>query len=331
MKTLLLLAALSALPAGAQSKKIVVSGMSAEEIAELKRAAPSANIVASKAADLAKDIADADAVMGPMRPADFKAAKKLQWWQITHTGVEHDLFPEVVSSNVTVTNTKNVYGPQIADHAMAFLLTLTRKLNVTLLQQSKEEWPRGRDGMFELNGKTAVIIGCGSIGGNIAQRAHGFGMKIICVDPRDIPPSNVINRVMPPDRLDEAVAMADVLFMSAPHTKKTEGMLGMKQFDSMKKGSYFIAVSRGKTYSMEGLVKALDSRRLAGAGVDVTDPEPLPKGHALWKFPNVLITPHTAGGSDNLVSRMNSLFSENLRRFVNGQPLLGVVDKNAGY
>jgi hypothetical protein len=148
--------------------------------------------------------------------------------------------------------------------------------------------------LLELRGKTAVIIGVGGIGSQIAQRAHGFGMTVIGVDPKDIPLNPDISRVVSPDRVDTVLPLADVVFISAPHTPQSEGMIGPKQFELMKKGAYFIAVSRGKLYNTDALVKALDERRLAGAGLDVTNPEPLPKGHALWKFENVIITPHIA-------------------------------------
>ncbi len=108
-------------------------------------------------------------------------------------------------------------------------------------------------------------------------------------------------------------------------------MMGSRQFELMKPNGYFIAVSRGKLYSTEALMKALDSRRLAGAGLDVTDPEPLPKGHALWRFENVVITPHIAGGSDLVQGRRMALLKENVRRFASGEPLLNVVDKQKGY
>ena len=156
-------------------------------------------------------------------------------------------------------------------------------------------------------------------------------MKVIGVDVRDMPPTVTVQRFVPPDMLDTVLPEADVVFISVPHTKRSEGMMGAKQFELMKKGSYFIAVSRGKIYDHNGLVKALDSRRLAGAGMDVTDPEPLPKGDPLWKFPNVIITPHTSGGSDNLEARLYNLVKENIRRFGAGMALLNVVDKKAGF
>jgi phosphoglycerate dehydrogenase-like enzyme len=185
--------------------------------------------------------------------------------------------------------------------------------------------------MFELDGKTAVVIGVGGIGSNIAQRAHGFGMKVVGVDVRDIPPGMFLQRVVPPDMLDSVLPEADVVFVSVPHTKKSDGMMGARQFELMKQGSYFIAMSRGRVYDHNALVKALDTKRLAGAGLDVTDPEPLPKGDPLWKFPNVVITPHTSGGSDNLQGRLDKLVKENIRRFGLGLPLLNVVDKKEGF
>lgn len=320
----------------AQTKK-VIANLPPEMVAELAKTAPNVKIVPAHGAGLEKEVVDADAMVGVrLTPELLKQAKQLKWLHISSAGVEPHggqtgLFPELVESNVVVTNAKNVYGPQIADHAFAFLLALTRKLNVTIPRQNLEEWPAGRGGMFELDGKTAVVIGVGGIGSQIAQRAHGFGMKVIGVDIRDIPRSTIVQRVVPPDMLDSVLPEADVVFVSVPHTRKSEGMMGARQFELMKQGSYFIAMSRGKIYDHQALVKALDSRRLAGAGLDATDPEPLPKGHALWKFPNVVITPHTSGGSDNLEARLNYIVKENIRRFGAGLQLLNVVDKKQGF
>ena len=320
----------------AQTKK-VIANLPPGMLKELAVSAPNVKIVAARGSELSKEIEDADALVGvPLTPELFKHARQLKWLHIASAGVESHgrqtgVFPELAASDVVVTNAKNVYGPQIADHAFAFLLALTRKLNVTIPRQHLEEWPAGRDGMFELNGKTAVIIGVGGIGSQIAQRAHGFGMKVIGVDIRDIPTSNIVQRVVPPDMLDSVLPEADVVFVSVPHTAKSEGMMGARQFELMKQGSYFIAMSRGKIYDHQALVKALDSRRLAGVGLDATDPEPLPKGHPLWKFPNVIITPHVSGGSDNLEARLTFLVKENIRRFGAGLPLLNVVDKKEGF
>jgi phosphoglycerate dehydrogenase-like enzyme len=176
-----------------------------------------------------------------------------------------------------------------------------------------------------------VILGVGGIGTQIAFRAWAHGMKVIGVDPEDIPYMPVLTRVVKPDQLDDVLPEADVVFVSAPHTPLSHKMLGPRQFEKMKKGSYFIAVSRGAIYDMNALVKGIESKQLAGAGVDVTDPEPLPKGHPLWKFDNVIITPHIAGRSDKDHARMIGTVRENIRRFAEGKPLINVVDKEKGY
>jgi phosphoglycerate dehydrogenase-like enzyme len=337
MRRLLLSLSILCCGLSAQPPRKIIANLSPEMLKELAVSAPNVKIVSTRGADLAKEIEDADAMVGvTLTPELLKHARQLKWLHISSAGVESHgrqvgLFPELIASDVVVTNAKNVYGPQIADHAFAFLLALTRKLNVSIPRQHLEEWPPGRDGMFELNGKTALIIGVGGIGSQIAQRAHGFGMKVIGVDIRDIPTSNIIQKVVPPDMMDSVLPEADVIFVSVPHTPKSEGMIGAHQFEMMKQGAYFIAVSRGKIYDHNALVKALDSRRLAGVGLDATDPEPLPKGHALWKFPNVIITPHVAGGSDNLEARLTFLVKENIRRFGAGLSLLNVVDKKEGF
>ena len=141
----------------------------------------------------------------------------------------------------------------------------------------------------------------------------------------------IIKRYVKPDQLDEVLPEADVVFVSAPHTEQSHKMVGAMQFELMKRGAYFIAVSRGGLYEMDALVKALDGKRLSGAGVDVTDPEPLPKGHPLWKFDNAIVTPHVAGRSDQDWGRMVGTARENIKRFAAGKPLINVVDKQKGY
>ena len=317
--------------AAAQTKKVLVTGLRPEAVEELRSAAPGLNLVAAEEGRLGAQVADADAILGTITPQLVAAGQQLKWAQVYSAGVERYLTPELRASPITLTNCKIIQGPNIADHALALLLALTRALNRTLPAQARGEWSRGQHRLIELTGKTAVVIGVGGIGMQIAQRARAFDMRVIGVDPKDIPYTSLLERVVPPDRLDEVLPEADVVFVSAPLTRESQGMMGARQFERMKKGSYFIAVSRGKLYSTEALVKALDSRQLAGAGLDVTDPEPLPQGHALWKFDNVLITPHIAGGSDRVQERRMALLKENLRRFAAGAPLLNVVDKERGY
>jgi phosphoglycerate dehydrogenase-like enzyme len=334
---------ISACVAFGQTKKIVVVGLDQpgqvdvfhdNGLAGLKTVSPNARVVGVGRAEVSREIVDADALICEGLTADqFRAARQLKWVQTYSAGVEH-VAPILKGTDVTLTNCKIVQGPPIADHAMALLLALTRGLDRTIPARTKEVLPRDVGGLFhlvELGGKTAVVVGLGGIGTQIAVRAHAFGMTIIGVDPKDIPFLPFVSRVVRPEQIDEVLPLADVVFISAPHTPQSEGMVGPRQFEEMKRGAYFIAVSRGKLYSTEALVKALDSGRLAGAGLDVTNPEPLPHGHPLWKFENVVITPHRAGQSDLIMDRKVDLFKENIRRFISGGPMLNVVDKDKGY
>jgi phosphoglycerate dehydrogenase-like enzyme len=320
---------------GAQTKKIVISSNDPAMLQELQGVSPKVRIVAATPQTLMKEIADADALIGDARPEVVRAGKNLKWVQVMSAGVERVLHlsggNDLRDSQIVLTNNQIVQGPEIADHAMAMLLTLARNIHTSIANRQQELWQGGRGSLIELNGRTAVVIGTGGIGQQIAQRAWAFGMEVIGVDPEDIPYSPFLKKVVKPDQIDEVVPLADVVFISAPHTPLSHKMMGPAQFDMMKQGSYFIAVSRGGLYDLPALVKALDSKKLAGAGVDVTDPEPLPKGHPLWKFDNAIITPHIAGRSDKDRARMVGTIKENIKRFADGKPLINVVDKQKGY
>ena len=320
---------------GAQTLKIVVAGQNAETIADWQTASDKVKLVRVTSDTAMSEIADADAYIGNIRPELVEAGKKLRWVQTLSAGVEQVLHRSgsdaLASSDIVLTNNQIVQGPEIADHAMALLLTLTRFLPTYLKRQADENWQARPYELFELNGKNALVIGMGGIGLQIAIRAWAHGMKVVGVDPEDIAYLPYVDSIVKPDMLDSVIGDADVVFMAAPHTPKSHKMIGPSQFETMKEGAYFIAVSRGGTYDLSSLVKALDSKKLAGAGVDVTDPEPLPQGHALWKFENVIITPHIAGRSDMDRGRMLGVVKSNIRRFADGLRLINVVDKQKGY
>jgi phosphoglycerate dehydrogenase-like enzyme len=320
----------------AQQKKILVSDGDAPLIEELQGITTQARIVPVTEANVMSEIVEADAYIGEITSTEVRAGKNLKWVGVMSAGVERVLFPadgssDLRDSNITLTNNKIVQGPEIADHALAMLLMLSRNLYILYKNDQQQLWnPRSFHGI-ELNGKTAVVVGVGGIGTQISVRANAFGMTVIGVDTEDKPFLPFLKRVVKPDQFDDVLPQADVVFISVPDTPKSHKMMGAHQFELMKRNSYFIAVSRGGIYDMNGLVKALDEKRLAGAGVDVTDPEPLPKGHALWKFENVIVTPHIAGRSDQDSVRMVGTIKDNIRRFVEGKPLVNVVDKQKGY
>jgi len=332
---LLIVAIACAVTAVPQTKKILVAAAGPEDVKQFESASPKVHIVTVTPQTVMNELPDADAFIGSIKPEQVRAGKNLKWVQVMSAGVEPVLHlsggNDLRDSNIVLTNNQIVQGPEIADHAMAMLLTLSRGINKFIADKQQEIWQARPYGGIELRGRTAVVIGVGGIGTQISVRANAFGMDVIGVDPEDIPYSPFLKNVVKPDQVDEVLPLADVVFISAPHTPKSHKMIGPKQFDLMKKGAYFIAVSRGGIYDMNSLVKALDSKRLSGAGVDVTDPEPLPKGHPLWKFDNAIITPHIAGRSDKDHDRMIGTIRENIRRFADGRPLLNVVDKQKGY
>jgi phosphoglycerate dehydrogenase-like enzyme len=344
MKKLLILFLFLSAALFAADKKIVIQSNATnlwafndEAMATYRKAAGGqADIVLTEnAADFAREITDADAIIGGISQTLYPKAAKLKWVQTMSAGVEaYSFWPEFVKSDITLTNCKIAQGPTIADHAMAMLLAHTRGLVRYIPDRTKEEWERGpndTDGMTELPGMTAVVIGVGGIGTQIAIRASAFGMKVIGVDPKDIPIAPFLSKVVKPNQLNSVLPEADVVFISAPLTPESEGMMGAEQFELMKKGSYFIAVSRGRIYNKQALMKALDSKKLAGAGMDVVDPEPLPKGDPLWKFDNVIITPHVASRAEGSNQRRREVIAENIGRFARGEELINIVDKEKGY
>ncbi len=329
------LALLSVALCGAQQLKILVAGQNPETIADWQTASDKVKLVRVTSETAMGEIADADAYIGNISPELVKAGKKLRWVQTLSAGVEQVLHKTgsdaLAKSDIVLTNNQIVQGPEIADHAMAMLLAHTRFLPTYMQRQADENWQGRPYTLIELNGKNALVIGMGGIGLQIAIRAWAHGMNVVGVDPEDIAYLPYVDKIVKPDMLDSVIGDADVVFMAAPHTPASHKMIGPSQFDAMKQGAYFIAVSRGGTYDLSSLVKALDSKKLAGAGVDVTDPEPLPKGHALWKMDNVIITPHIAGRSDMDRGRMLGIVKSNIKRFAEGQRLHNVVDKQKGY
>src|SRR5690606_27024466 len=192
-------------------------------------------------------------------------------------------------------------GPEIADHAFALLLHLTRNIAAYRKAQDEKSWTGAANApmpLIELRGRTMLVIGYGGIGTQVAERAAAFGMTVLAVDEKDVPLTRTLTYCGKPDELHTLLPKADVVVNCVPHTPASEGMLNAESFAAMKKGTYFINVSRGKVVDTAALVAALREGKLAGAGLDVVDPEPLPADSPLWQMPNVIITPHVAGVSD---------------------------------
>jgi phosphoglycerate dehydrogenase-like enzyme len=322
----------------ASTVKVLVGAGYKQQWADLEKRHPNLELVAADRGGIADVIADCDAIIGlPYGDKGreiLRRGKKLRWVHSTSAGVEKIVhLPELRDSDITVTNAKIMMGPEIADHVFALLLTLTRNLKQYDREMDRGTWKRGatRLPMIELRHKTMLIIGLGGIGSQVAQRAAAFGMRVLGVDPKDIPLSRDVEKVVVPDQLHRVLPEADVVVSCVPHTPASEGMLGAAEFAAMKDGVYVVNVSRGKVIQTEALLAALRSGKVRAAGLDVTDPEPLPPDHPLWKMDNVLITPHVATRSDRSGERLTNLIRDNIERFVTGRTLRHVVDKAAGY
>jgi phosphoglycerate dehydrogenase-like enzyme len=278
-----------------------------------------------------QEVADAHIVFGGLSREDFLAARQLRWVQFPAAGVESILFPELVESPVVLTNMQRMYSPTISETAIGLLLTLTRRLHDYTLQTREHRW-NSLDGLREISGLTLGIVGMGGIGTDTAYRAHyGFHMRILGTDVKPVPKPTFVAELHSPDWLPKMVPQVDVLLSAAPHTPLTHHMFNDEIFGLMKPSAYFINVSRGWLVDTPALVRALTERRIAGAALDVTEPEPLPADHPLWTAGNIIITSHSSAVSEGSSQRSLDLFCENVRRYANGLPMLNVVDKKRGY
>jgi phosphoglycerate dehydrogenase-like enzyme len=325
--------------AGSGFRTYFAADLDEDRIHELAELVPGLRIVAGLAPEEAlRRAGEADGADARYATSEFlRAAPDLVWVQAHSAGVERYLaVPELAAADgPLLTNMAGVHGPAIADHAFAMLLALTRDLATRLDARDAGRWEsRGSEELapLALEGRTLLVVGLGGIGTEIARRAHGFGMRVVATrrHPEE-PGPDFVERVAPAGALLELLGQADVVALCVPLTAETEGLIGAAAFAAMRPGSFLINVARGRVVDTEALVAALDSGRLAGACLDVTDPEPLPPEHPLWRRPNVVITPHVAARAELTDERAWELFRENLRRFAVDEPLLNVVDKAAGY
>lgn len=317
--------------------KIVVGRLSGEQVASLQKAVPEARLVAVASADDAlAHIEDADALIGIASEPLVKKGKRLRWIQVLSAGVDRYGFAALRESEIVLTNAKIIQGPNVADQAMALLLALTRQVHRAVELGPKHGWRATREKLrqgktIELADKLALVVGYGGIGSAIADRAHGFGMRVEAVNRSLDKPHPKWLKLHPSSALLQVLPRADVVILAVPLTAETTKMFDAEAFAAMKDGSYLINIARGKVVDTQALVAALKSGKLAGAGLDVTEPEPLPDDHPLWTLENVVVTPHMGGTSDRVASRRMELVRENLRAFVDGKPLRNVVDKQRGY
>jgi phosphoglycerate dehydrogenase-like enzyme/glyoxylase-like metal-dependent hydrolase (beta-lactamase superfamily II) len=281
-------------------------------------------------------VKDADAVIGTATPELLAAGSKLRWVQVGSAGVERYLsIPKLASGEVIFTNGQKLASPEIAEHVMALTRALARGLGYAVTAQNRGTWIRSEIGdlapLQRLRGKTMLVVGLGGIGTEVARLASAAEMRVTGIrsSRRSGPP--FVDQVGLTEDLAAFAAIADVVVNCLPMTPATTDIFDAALFKVMKPTALFVNVGRGGTVDTDALIAALSKGEIAGAGLDVTDPEPLPDGHPLWKAPNLIITPHYAAWSDIGRERRWLLYRENLRRFVAGEPMLSVVDPERGY
>ncbi len=300
---------------------------------------PSLSIVHRESYDgLEPDLRESEVIFTlSLRPEQFSLCRKLRWIHSPTAAVHQFLFPAFVNSDVVLTNSTEVHGPVVAEHAIALILALAKKIPQAAALQKKREW--GKEQIWsrgthpkEIAGATLGLVGLGSIGRRVARMASALGMRVIAVREhvnKEQPEG--VEEVFPTTNLEEMLRQADFVVLAAPLTAGTTKLIDAKQLAVMKRDAYLINVGRGPQIDEPAFVQALRERRIAGAALDVFDKEPLPADSPLWDLENLLITPHTAGITDKLWTRHYDLFSGNLRRYLVHEPLQYAVDKRTGY
>ncbi len=266
----------------------------------------------------------------------FAEAGRLKWLHTPFTGVDDVLHRSIVESPIRVTCSRGVASAALADHAMGMVLGFSRGLARAIQERAPGKWDRERFFLeepipVELDGKVLGILGYGSIGREVARRGRGFGMRIHAYRRNLTREESDVDRLFGPPDLGEFLGSVDYLVVTLPLTRATEGILNEEALARMKPGACLINIARGKLIREEALVRALESGRLSGAGLDVFVEEPLPESSPLYRLPGVILTPHTGGLHPHYLDRATSLFIVNLGRYLKGESLLHEVDKRSGY
>jgi phosphoglycerate dehydrogenase-like enzyme len=277
-------------------------------------------------------IAEAEAVYAhdPISAEALRRATALRWVQSARAGPPAGWYSAALQAHpAAVTNVAGIYSDHIAAHVMAYVLYFARGLHHYLPAQRAHEWRPlpANTGVVPLTGATALIVGVGGIGAEVARLCSAFGMRVLGVDARRRDPPPGMDAIHPAEDLDAVLPKADFVVVTVPETPATQRFMHAGRFVRMKRSAYFMNIGRGATVVLDDLAAALRAGTIAGAALDVYEVEPLPSEHPLWSAPNALLTPHTAAYGPHLDERRFDLLAENCRRFIAGEPLRNVVDK----
>ncbi|HEY2733013.1 MAG TPA: D-2-hydroxyacid dehydrogenase [Polyangiales bacterium] len=279
-------------------------------------------------------VRNAEVLFTQALPIDaITANQNLRWIQTVGAGVEWLLKPAIQKrDDLIVTNARGVHAQPIAEQVFGYILMFDRQMHVARARQTAGQWTRPNMAqLLTLNGKTLGVLGVGAIGQRVAEIGKAFGMKVIGLRRGSSPPTAAFEQMYKPEQLHQLLAEADFIVVALPLTAATSGLIGEAEFKRMKKSAFLVNIGRGATIDTAAMLRALQDERIAGVGLDVTDPEPLPAEHPLWQIEDAIITPHYAGGRADYAAQVSAIFVTNLERYLDGQPLINVVDKSAGY
>ncbi len=302
-------------------------------VQQIQATVPQAQVIDAGQARLAEELPEADVLCGHVKvpvPWDEVVARgRLRWIQSSAAGLDHCLVPQVVQSPIVVTSASGVLADQVAEHTLMLLGALFRNLGTFFHAQQRREFIRRPT--RDLHQATVGIVGLGGVGRRLVELLASYRTTILATDyfPVDRPPE--VHQLLPPEGLWDILPRLDALVLCAPLTEKTRGMVNARLLQRLRPGAFLVNVARGPLVVEQDLVAALESGHLAGAALDVTPEEPPGPESPLWQAPNLILTPHVAGQSAWRIDRMTDLFCENLRRYLAGEPLINLVDKQLGF
>jgi D-2-hydroxyacid dehydrogenase (NADP+) len=277
-------------------------------------------------------LADADIIYGLLPPKDLLTrAPRLKWIQMMSAGVDRLRDTEIWRSEVNITGVSGIHDTPIGEFVFELMLMFAKGAPQCFQMKQKREWRRFPP--TTLRGKTVGIVGLGHIGQEVARLSKAFGMKVIATrrSAKKTGTARYVDKLMPAGQTPSLLKESDFVVIATPHTPETHHLIGEKEFSMMKSTAYIINIARGGIIDEAALVKALDEKRIAGAGLDVTEREPLPPESRWWDFPNVILSPHVSGGMEDYMARATELFCDNLKRYIAGKKLRNVIDKKRGY
>ncbi|WP_371069215.1 D-2-hydroxyacid dehydrogenase [Sediminibacillus sp. JSM 1682029] len=315
-------------------KLVIAQNIEKELQGQVKNIVPDWEVIVGKDQETwQKHVQSAEIIAGWKKDmsAALNAASSLRWVQSWSAGVDSHPLEAFAERSIALTSANGVHAYPISETIFAMMLSLTRKIHAYVRNQQSKTWAHEHL-KLELHRKTAGIIGMGAIGKETAKIAKAFGMKVIGVR-HSQKPEEFVDEMVTTERLNEVLPSCDYVIVTVPLTSETHHLFGEKQFHTMKSSSFFINIGRGEVVDESALVEALQTEKIAGAGLDVFEKEPLPEDSPLWELDNVILTPHSAGSTEHYDKRLiEDIFIPNLKQYLKGEaPSINLVDFDKGY